>query len=320
MICNKIKVNKLSLRITLLLIMLMNTQLLFSKNAISENNTSPPVLYIVSMMHAEDNVSFHTDEVVFNNVVQGLTSLRSVFDSHGAKMDIGPDWTFVQGVINWNSTFLTDHIAAGHGIHTHAHETTPGFELEGLNDLLLTAGLSYNIIANGGFNQTYPPNQNWVGYIASILDINYDQRFSTIIGYKNAATQISDGTGYIFRPSIVGNWKVHDPNSPLIYIGSNSDEVDHGVVLDFDTLRPWITDRLANLSPNKINTLYWHDSMHNYINPAVGNPRIIRWNQELTEFFDPLVAQGLVEWKTFEEMTYIFLDDEELIFISGFEG
>lgn len=280
---------------------------------------SEPVLYIVSMMHAEDNVPFHYNDIAFNNVVQGLERLDDLFAEHNAKNDMGPDWTFVLGAVNRESTFLTDHLAKGHGVHTHAHETTEGYELEGLNDLLIEAGLEENIIANGGFNQTYPPNQNWVGYIASILDSVGNQRFATIIGYKDAITQISDAAGFIFRPSLVGDWRVHDPDSPIIYIGSNTEEVDHGIVLDFDTIGDIVDDRLTRLRPDKINTLYWHDSMHNYINPSTTNERIILWRQLFTDYFDPLLATGRIEWKTFEEMTLIYLEHEEFIFTSGFE-
>lgn len=294
----------------------------FAVEATSANiktTTEAPVLYIVSMMHAEDNVAFYDNKKLFNKTIESLEKIDILFNLHNAKNDMGPDWAFVLADITFESDFLTEHLARGHGVHTHAHENTIGYDLEGVNDLLIEAGLSENIIANGGFDKTYPPNQNWVGYIASILDSDSNQRFTTVIGYKDAVTQVSDSAGIIFRPSLVGDWRVHDPDSPLIYIGSNTDEVDHGIVLDFDTIRGIVDDRLTRLQPNKINTLYWHDSMHNYINPTVAAERIILWRQLFNEYFDPLLADGKIEWKTFEEMTLIYLEQEELIFVDGFE-
>lgn len=277
--------------------------------SVSGNND--PVLYIVSMMHAEENVPFQDVEISYNNMAEALNQLDTLFNEHNAKIDFGPDWTFIEGVLRWNPTFLTNHLALGQGIHTHAHETTPGYDLKGVNDLLLDAGLTQNIVANGGFtNSNTPPGENWIGYIANIIDDSGDQLFTSVVGYKDPVTQIPDGTGFIFRPSCTGDWKVHDPDGLLIYIGGNNPEIEHGGVLDFETIRLWINDRLANLDPDKVNTLYWHDSLHNYRNPIVANERIDRWKRELNQYFDPLVAEGKIEWKTFEEMTQIYLASE----------
>jgi len=260
-----------------------------------------PVLYVVSMMHAEDAINFMDLEVAFNTMAGPLQELDALFSEHGAKTDFGPDWTFILGVQAWGPTLLTDHLAAGHGLHTHAHETSRS--IKEVNDLLLEVGVSENRVANGGFKQEGPDGQNWVGYLAQQTDDSSQPLFTTAVAYKDADTQLSNGIGICFRPSTSGDWTVHDPEGPLWYIGSNALQSVGGGALDFDALRDWIDDRLANLDPSKVNTLYWHDSLHKYGQPAQASERIERWEQELTEYFDPLVADGKIVWKTFAEMS-----------------
>ena len=294
--------------------------ILLSCVSVSGHAQTEPVLYIVSMMHAEDSVPFHELQVPFRNTSAALMQLDLLFNEHNAKIDFGPDWSFIRGVLRWDPTLLQDHQNLGQGIQTHAHETAPGYDLKNVNQLLSDAGLSQNVVANGGFtNPNTPLGENWVGYIDSIKDEEGEPVFTSIIGYKNPMTQVPDGTGFVFRPSKTGDWRVHDQNGALIYIGSNTDEVAGGGVLDFAALRPWVDDRLARLDPNKINTLYWHDSLHKYTDPTAAALRIERWERELIEYFDPLVVNGKVEWKTFAEITQIYLDQESLMFESGFE-
>jgi len=273
-----------------------------------------PVLYIVSMMHSEENVHFETDEKTFNNVVKSLKKLEVLFNEHDAKIDIGPDWTFVQAVLNFEPDFLTKHLALGHGIHTHAHETIDKYNIKGVSDLLLRAGV-VNRIANGGWGQTsserISEGENWVGYLEDLKTDSEKPLFTTVVAFKNSKTQEPSKIGYIFKPSKVGDWRVNNPNGRLIYIGGGSTGEYKANVFDFNTYQDRINDKLVNLDPTKINTLFWHDSIHNYINPIKGVERTAQWEKALEEYFDPLIESGQIEWKTFQEMSDLYFEDLE---------
>ncbi len=271
-------------------------------------STNTPVLYIVSMMHAEEGSPFHQDQEMFMRHATNLRNLGALLHSHGAKLDFGPDWTFIEAVKQWDTNLLTDLTDQGHGIHTHAHETQ--YDLGEVNAKLMEAGLDENIVANGGFMTDGPGGTNWVGYHASFEKPGGEQLFEISAGYKNPQTQIPDPTGYAFRPSMTGDWRVPDPDGPMIYLGSNMPGVPGGGGLDFETVRDWIDYKLGHLEMNKINTIYWHDSLHNYPNPSAAAVRMDQWESLLVEYLDPLVAQGRIEWKNFSEMADLFRQTE----------
>ena len=269
----------------------------------------PPV-YIVSMMHAEESLPFHQDETLFRNYADNLRQLSALLAAHGAKLDFGPDWTFIEGIKQWDPALLTDLLAAGHGVHTHAHETQ--FDLGAVNAKLLEAGLNENIVANGGFLQTGPGGTNWVGYQAAFTDFQNNPLFQISVGYKNPQTQIADGTGVAFRPSQTGDWHVPDPQGPIIYIGSNMpDQQPGGGVLNFSTIRNWMNTILTQVDPNRVNTLYWHDSLHNYATCEVAAARMAQWEILLTEYLDPLVQEGRIQWRNFTEIGAIYTAVEQ---------
>ncbi|MCD4655630.1 hypothetical protein K8T06_17045 [bacterium] len=269
-----------------------------------------PPLYIVSMMHAEESLPFHTDETIFTNHATRLRELSDLLVSHGAKLDFGPDWTFIEGVKQFDPTLLTDLLAAGHGVQTHAHESL--FDLGQVNAKLLEAGLTENCVSNGGFLKTGSGGTNWVGYVADFEDNEQNRLFRVSAGYKNSQTQEIYGIGHVFRPSKIGDWTVPDPDGPITYIGCNMPVIEGGGGgLDFDEIRDWIDEVLTRIDPEKVNTLYWHDSLHKYGNPAGALERMDLWESLLSEHLDPLVAAGRIEWRNFTEIDQIYRDMEQ---------
>ncbi|MBP35319.1 MAG: hypothetical protein QF405_16045 [Roseibacillus sp.] len=101
------------------------------------------------------------------------------------------------------------------------------------------------------------------------------------------------------------------PHPPLLYIGTHVPQIRKGSVLDFDTIRPWMDKRLTALDPNKVNVIYWHDSLHNYMNNRRDPERLANWEKLLKEHLNPLVSKGSVQWKTFEEIAAIYLASEK---------
>ena len=80
-----------------------------------------------------------------------------------------------------------------------------------------------------------------------------------------------------------------------------------GKLDSFDDLKAGLQMGLDAVQPGVINTMYWHDSVHNYGRAEKAEPRIDQWNRFLTEVIDPLVAEGKVQWATFSEMTDAYL-------------
>jgi hypothetical protein len=284
-----------------------------------EPSVTKPVLYIVSMMHAEDNVPFHENAHLFSDFATNLRRVSDLLSSHGAKLDFGPDWTFLQGVIRHDQVLLTDLLAAGHNLHTHAHSTSFDangrlYDLGVVNGLLAQAGVPANKIANGGFNKIGPDGKNWVAYVANFKDAQGGQLFDGIIGYKDSRTQIPDSLGYMIAPSINSaseNWRSEDPNSSMLYIGSNMPPFAGAGKLDFATIRSWLDKKLTLLQAGKINTLYWHDSLHNYSTEELTTQRLAEWEQFLVEYLDEKVASGEIQWKTFTEMLDLYKGQQQ---------
>lgn len=262
-----------------------------------------PPLYVVSMMHAEESRPFHENQSMFDDHATSLRALSDLFASHGAKIEVGPDWTFIRGVQNFDPTLLTDLLATGHGIHTHAHETQ--YDLGEVNAMLHSAGVAGNQIGNGGWLESGPGGSNWVGYISDYRDVDRNQLFKVAVGYKNPDTQEIHGLGHAFRPSVTGDWTQHDPGGQLIYLGCNM-SVDDGANIDFETIIDWMNHVLSQIDPDAVNTMYWHDSVHNYGDPLVAQERMDLWETLLSNYFDHLVAAGRIEWKTFTEMGEIY--------------
>jgi len=80
--------------------------------------------------------------------------------------------------------------------------------------------------------------------------------------------------------------------------------------LDFETIQTIVNDALGDLNPDEINTLYWHDSLHQYSSEAKIVERLRQWEALLNDYFKPLVESGQVEWATFAEMVELYKDHE----------
>ena len=87
--------------------------------------------------------------------------------------------------------------------------------------------------------------------------------------------------------------------------------VEGAGALDFNTIKTIVDSALRRVKKDQINTLYWHDSLHKYAGSNDPVARRKQWKVLLKEYFEPLVRQGKVEWKTFAEMVEIYKEHEE---------
>ncbi len=265
-------------------------------------------LYIVSMMHAEEQ-SFFLEEAVYLQYANNIRNLKQVFNNHGAKIALQPDWTFIQGTVNFDPSLFADFQADGHGVDAHAHESH--FNIAAVHNMLDDAGVAGTIIANGGWNQIWNPNLTWAAYLAHFTDDFGNQMFLAANAYKWPPTQEVDSLFTPIRPSFQDDWMVHDPDSPIVYIPGapfNSKEIANSP--HFHQLIQDAADHaIRGIVPGKINCLYWHDSVHNYSGPNAQN-RINDWDATLGSYFDAKVGSGEIVWANFSDMYQAYIDWE----------
>jgi len=269
-----------------------------------------PPLYVVSMMHAEEQ-DFYMNETTFLGYADTLRSLQVVFDTHDAKIALQPDWTFIEGEMDFDPTLFSDLQAAGHGVDAHAHESE--YDIGDVHDLLDDAGVIDTIVANGGFAQDLGDDTNWAAYLASFeLGGTGEQMFHCAVAYKDASTQTVDSLYTPIRPSTTGDWMVHDPDGPIVYIPGAPTSGLTGSHPDFFTLLPDAVDHaLAGRIPGRVNTFYWHDPVSLYSGSPLSLTRIAFWNILFLDYFNDMVDSGDVVWVNFNEMHQLYLEWEE---------
>jgi len=269
-----------------------------------------PPLYIVSMMHAEEE-NFYLNETTFLGYSDTLRKLQVIFDTHGGKIALQPDWTFIEGEMDFDPTLFEEFQAAGHGVDTHAHESI--HDVGYVHDLLDSAGAIDTIVVNGGFGNTFGPDGNWAAYLASFtLSGTGEQMFQCVVAYKDAQSQTVDSLYTPIRPSTTGDWMVHDPNGPLVYIpGAPTNGLTGSDPQFFTLLPPAIDNALAGRIPGKINTFYWHDPVSLYSGNPLSLTRMSFWNLLFLDYFNDLVASGDIVWSNFNEMHQLYLQWEE---------
>ena len=268
-----------------------------------------PPLYIVSMMHAEEWDGF-LNQATYLKYSTDLRELMAIFNLHDAKIALQPDWTFITGTLNFDPTLFTDFQASGHGVDTHAHETT--HDLGQVHNMLDGMGVQDTIIANGGFTKTWddPPGGNWAAYVAHFQTSGGIQMFLAVNAYKDPTSQVIDSLFTPIRPSLTGDWMVHDPDGPLVYIAGGAIGLDSAMPNFFQNLPNAVDYAIAGSVPGKINCFYWHDSVHNYLGTAQSAARIDQWALVLGNYFDPKVKQGKLIWANFTEMYQVYLNWE----------
>ena len=262
-----------------------------------------PPLYIVSMMHAEEQSFFLEDEAVFSEHARNLRALVEVFKRHGAKVAVQPDWTFIEGAKKWDPELFTWLIEQGMGVDAHAHATQ--VTVEDVARKLTECGVEQVRIGNGDFQKQRPQGANWVWPFAR-PGPDGDPFFDALVAYKDVPTQTVDTASVIWRPATAGDWHVHNPDSPILYIGTGP----MGQLRTFDDLRQGLDIALKHVRPGVVNTFHWHDSVHKYGRAEPAKQRTEQWDQFLGEVIDPLVRAGKVKWATFSEMVDAHLELE----------
>lgn len=264
--------------------------------------TRRPPLYIVSMMHAEDRPWFMQDQARFTGHAQNLRTLANRFSSHGAKLAFQPDWTFIEGAEQWDPGLFTWLLDQGMGVDAHTHARN-GHTLESVADMLKENGVPEVRVGNGHFNKPVLVGMNMFWAFSQPQKTTGHPYFEGICAYKDSQTGEVDRSTIVFRPAQSGDWHMHDPSTPVCYIGGGP----MGALKSFVQLEEMLRFRAQRTKPGYINVMYWHDSAHNYGPSPQAAQRIDRWDAFLGGVVDPLVAGGAVRWATFSEILDAYL-------------
>ena len=259
-------------------------------------------LYIVSMMHAEDRLWFRENEAKFTGHAQNLRMLTNRFSDHRAKLASQPDWTFIEGAEQWDPGLFTWLLDQGMGVDAHTHARN-GYTLESVADMLKGNGVPQVRVGNGHFNKTVLFGTNMFWAFSQPQKQTGHPYFEAICAYKDSQTGEVDRSTVVWRPAQSGDWHVHDPSTPVCYIGGGP----LGALKSFMQLEETLRFRAQRTKPGYINVMYWHDSLHNYGPSPQATQRIEKWDAFLGDVVDPLAAQGRVKWATFSEILDAYL-------------
>jgi len=269
-----------------------------------------PPLYIVSVMQAEADEDY-LDETIFTGYADTIRSLKGVFDLRGGKIELQPDWTFIQGQVDFDPTLFNDFRAAGHGVSAHSFDEEL-YSIGDVNIQLGNAGVSDPVTAAGGFGSTLDEDTNWSAYVANFETVGGNRMFLASSSYRDPVTLAIDGLRTPIRPTLTGtDWMVHDPDGPLVYIGGAGTRVISAGNIDFFNNLPLAVDyALAGVIPDRINVYYWYDPVRLYSGDPLSETRLTFWALTLEDYFEDKVADGDVIWANFVEIYEAYLDWE----------
>ncbi|MBU0531724.1 MAG: hypothetical protein ABIG32_02665 [Candidatus Uhrbacteria bacterium] len=217
-------------------------QLIAEESAL-EPFTSP--LYVSLVMHAEEDLQggvspkvlvpdYDGDEALMLHFTTVLREFAQMCAGHGVKINFGSDWTFSDGVANFDPMFYTDLEAMGHEIDAHAHESYVMYhEVRGK---IVTAGGNPTAVASGATEGNIYDRMSYFD--------SYWPEFQYIWGVALAGHGSGeDLSGWVWRPD-TDDWLVHDSEGRYIYIG-------HGEQMNSVEL---IEEAVAGRYENRINT------------------------------------------------------------------
>ncbi|MBU1934698.1 hypothetical protein KKF04_01455, partial [Patescibacteria group bacterium] len=205
--------------------------------------TSP--LYFTIVMHTEEDTGscrnpkaqipdYDGDENLMLHFTSAMREFGEMVASHSAKINMGNDWTFSNGVEKFDPTFYTDFEAMGHEIDAHAHESCINYE--GVRQAIIDAGGTPTKVASGIKEDEITEELEYLDTLSPSFQILW----GVASPGHNEGEEMSS---WVWRPA-KDDWTQHDPNGKYIHIG-------HGA---YTNSIESVEEAIANLQPNTINT------------------------------------------------------------------
>jgi hypothetical protein len=218
---------------------------IFTKALLEDPSESTTSLYLNVVIHTEEDTSkcttekgqipdYDDNEIVLLHSTMVMREFAELAASHGVKINFGSDWTFSNGVENFDPTFYSDIEAMGHEVDAHAHESCILYH-EVYQDIIDAGGTPTNVASGHTEGSIYERMTYFDKYYPA---------FQTLWGVALAGHgEGEEIAGWVWRPSR-DNWLQHDPDGDYIYIG-------HGEQIN--SLNE-VQNAIANINPDYINT------------------------------------------------------------------
>jgi len=274
--------------------------------------TSP--LYVSLVMHAEEDLQdgvspkarvpdYDGDEALMLHFTNVLREFATMAAGHGVKINFGSDWTFSDGVANFDSMFYAGLETLGHEIDAHAHASFVDYE-EVQHRIELAGGTPTKVASGMTENEVYDRMSFFDG-----LQPDFEYLWGVALAGHGSGENLS---GWVWRPDR-DDWLVHDPEGKYIHIG-------HGEQMNSVEL---IETAVENRFDNRINTYALFTNPREFL-PKIGTPgipeqwtvkpespdywenRIVWWD----EFLSSLELIDEVEFASLTEIGDIFKENE----------
>lgn len=213
------KTQKIGLLLILIIVLSIGGGLSFFVYSYYIKEKSNP-LYLTIVLHTEEDVEangspkpfipdYDGNEPLLLHFTTVLRDFAEMVAQHNAIINFGTDWTFADGVNNYDPTFFTDLEELGHEIDAHAHESHITYNE--VRQRIIQAGGNPTKVASGMLeSQVYQKMDTFS------LDSNFRILWGVSLPGHPAGEAIPS---WVWRPSS-NDWTIHDPESEFIYIGS----------------------------------------------------------------------------------------------------
>ena len=283
---------------------------------VAANDGLPP-LYLTIVIHNEEDMSrgvlpkanipdYDGDEFLMQHFAGVMLEFAEMAAGHGARINFGSDWTFSRGVTQFVPNFYVDLQALGHEIDAHAHESSILYHE--VRQEIIQAGGTPSHVASGMNEEEIQDQLTYFDALSPEFQILWGVSLPGHIAGECVAS-------WVWRPAR-DDWTSHDPEGRYITIG-------HGELVNSIQA---VRQALASRSPDRINTVAVFTTPREFkaaegtagIDEAwtVSTDSADYWENRLTwwdEFLDqiaPLVAAGVVEYKTLSEIARLFEEQE----------
>ncbi len=281
-------------------------------------------LYFTFVIHSEEDThnchapkdqipDYDGDEELLLHYTKAMRALGKMAQSHGVRMSFGMDWTFSNGVENFDSEFYVDVEAMGHEIDAHAHGSC--IEYGEVRDEIIAAGGTPTTVASG-------INEMEIYDEMQYFDKLYPQ-ITILWGVASAGhTDGEEMSSWVWRPS-QDDWTTHDPDGKYIHVG-------HGdYIQDIDTIELAVESRRENA----INTYAVFASVREFA-PSIEDLESdfsvkpgdcmnwetkIAWWDAFFSYVDEFVDEGELEYATLSEIAEEFERVEDQLIFSETE-
>ncbi|MBU0727425.1 hypothetical protein KKA95_01950 [Patescibacteria group bacterium] len=285
--------------------------------------TSP--LYFTIVMHTEEDTgscnnpkanipNYDGDKELMLHFTSAMREFGEMVASHGAKINMGNDWTWSNGVENFDPTFYTDFEAMGHEIDAHAHQSC--IKYKGVREAIIDAGGTPTKVASGIKEDEITEELEYLDTIYPDLNILWGVASP---GHDEG----EEMTGWVWRPA-EDNWLEHDPDGKYIHIG-------HGA---YTNSLGSVQEAIANRKDNTINTFAvfstpreFKADMESGLNETWSATKkecghyenMIQWWDDFLTEIDKLVAEGTVEYASLTDIAKYFEENEHNLIIDQSE-